>query len=84
LHERGGRRTSSLESRPHPATRERLAAANDYQARFGFIFIVCATGKAPRDVRDRHARWATREDELANRAEGSARSRIALKKLSAT
>lgn len=31
--------------------RERLAAANDgYQARFGFIFIVCATGKSAEEM----------------------------------
>ena len=31
--------------------RDRLAAANDgYHARFGFIFIVCATGKSAREM----------------------------------
>ena len=31
--------------------RDRLAAANDeYQARFGFIFIVCATGKSAEEM----------------------------------
>ena len=31
--------------------RERLKAANDdYQARFGFIFIVCATGKSAEEM----------------------------------
>jgi 2-oxo-4-hydroxy-4-carboxy-5-ureidoimidazoline decarboxylase len=31
--------------------RTRLAALNaDYEARFGFIFIVCATGKSPAEI----------------------------------
>jgi 2-oxo-4-hydroxy-4-carboxy-5-ureidoimidazoline decarboxylase len=34
-----------------PDVRERLAAANrDYEARFGYIFIVCATGKSAEEM----------------------------------
>lgn len=53
-------------------TRRRLAQANrDYQARFGYIFIVCATGKtgdemlAMLEMRMRH----DRAEELATAAE---------------
>jgi 2-oxo-4-hydroxy-4-carboxy-5-ureidoimidazoline decarboxylase len=36
-----------------PDVRERLAAANrDYEARFGYIFIVCATGKSAAEMLD--------------------------------
>jgi 2-oxo-4-hydroxy-4-carboxy-5-ureidoimidazoline decarboxylase len=35
------------------AVRDRLAKANrDYEARFGYIFIVCATGKAAAEILD--------------------------------
>ncbi len=43
--EQSGVRTASL------AVRERLAKANrDYEARFGYIFIVCATGKSAEEM----------------------------------
>jgi 2-oxo-4-hydroxy-4-carboxy-5-ureidoimidazoline decarboxylase len=39
--------------RASDATRRRLADANrDYEARFGYIFIVCATGKSGREMLD--------------------------------
>jgi OHCU decarboxylase len=65
--------------------RERLAAANDdYQARFGFIFIVCATGKSADemlaivDERLGHSR----EDELRIAAEEQCKiTRLRLEKL---
>ena len=65
--------------------RERLAAANDdYQARFGFIFIVCATGKSAEemlaivDERLTHSR----EEELQIAAEEQRRiTRLRLNKL---
>ena len=81
-----GRRRSSLESRPpSDDVRERLAAANDdYQARFGFIFIVCATGKSAEemlaivDERLGHSR----EDELRIAAEEQRKiTRLRLEKL---
>ena len=35
------------------AVRQRLAAANrEYEARFGFLYIVCATGKTPSQMLD--------------------------------
>jgi OHCU decarboxylase len=52
--------------------RERLAAANDdYQARFGFIFIVCATGKSAEEMLEivDERLGHTREDELRTAAE---------------
>ena len=65
--------------------RARLAAANDgYQARFGFIFIVCAAGKSAEemlvivDERLTHSR----EEELRIAAEEQRRiTRLRLKKL---
>jgi OHCU decarboxylase len=65
--------------------RERLAAANDdYQARFGFIFIVCATGKSAEemlaivDERLGHSR----EDELRTAVEEQRKiTRLRLEKL---
>jgi len=65
--------------------RERLAAANDdYQARFGFIFIVCATGKSAEemlamvDTRLKHSR----EEELRIAAEEQRKiTRLRLEKL---
>jgi OHCU decarboxylase len=51
----GGERWSSQEQSGVMAAgddvRERLAAANDdYHARFGFLFIVCATGKSAEEM----------------------------------
>jgi OHCU decarboxylase len=65
--------------------RDRLAAANDrYQARFGFIFIVCATGKSAEEMlaivleRLTHSR----EEELRIAAEEQRKiTRLRLKKL---
>ena len=65
--------------------RERLAAANDdYQARFGFIFIVCANGKSAEemlaivDERLKHSR----EEELRIAAEEQRKiTRLRLEKL---
>jgi OHCU decarboxylase len=53
--ERGGGRWSAEEqaeaSSAAPAVRERLAAANrEYEARFGYIFIVCAAGKRADEI----------------------------------
>lgn len=61
-HPRIGERTTSAwasaeQSSSASATeevREQLAAANrDYEARFGYIFIVCATGKTAAEMLDR-------------------------------
>jgi OHCU decarboxylase len=65
--------------------RNRLAAANDrYQARFGFIFLVCATGRSAEellvavDERLTHSR----EDELRIAADEQRKiTRLRLKKL---
>ena len=65
--------------------RERLAAANgDYRDRFGFIFIVCATGKSAEemlaivDERSKHSR----EEELRIAAEEQRKiTRLRLEKL---
>jgi OHCU decarboxylase len=49
------------------ATRKRLAAANrEYEARFGFTYIVCATGKSGSEMLDIVERRLThsREEEL--------------------
>lgn len=65
--------------------RSRLAAANDgYQARFGFLFVVCATGKSAEemlaivDERLTHSR----EEELRIAADEQRKiTRLRLKKL---
>lgn len=75
---------SRVEAASHDA-RERLAAANDdYEARFGFIFIVCATGKSAEEMlaivneRLRHSR----EEELGIAAEEQRKiTRLRLTKL---
>jgi OHCU decarboxylase len=65
--------------------RGRLAAANDgYQARFGFIFIICATGRSAREmlamVDERLAH--SREEELRIAADEQRKiTRLRLKKL---
>jgi len=68
-----------------PGVRDRLAAANrEYEARFGYIFIVCATGKSAEEMlallerRMAHAPG----DELAVAAEEQSRiTRLRLGKL---
>ena len=51
--------------------REEMARLNDeYWERFGFIFIICATGKSPDEMRDALRRRVTqsRETEIATAA----------------
>jgi OHCU decarboxylase len=55
-----------------PDVRDRLAAANrEYEARFGYIFIVCATGKSAEEILAILARRMTHSagDELGVAAE---------------
>jgi OHCU decarboxylase len=63
----GGRWSSEEQAAASPATlavRERLAAANrEYEARFGYIFIVCAAGRRAGEI------LAALEDRLTNAAE---------------
>ena len=63
----GGRWSSEEQAEASPATlavRERLAAANrEDEARFGYIFIVCAAGKRADEI------LAALEERLANAAE---------------
>jgi 2-oxo-4-hydroxy-4-carboxy-5-ureidoimidazoline decarboxylase len=59
-------------ARAADAIRARLAQANrDYEARFGYIFIVCATGKEAAEILDLVARRLTNDPsaELAVAAE---------------
>jgi 2-oxo-4-hydroxy-4-carboxy-5-ureidoimidazoline decarboxylase len=55
-----------------PGVRDRLAQANrEYEARFGYIFIVCATGKSAEEMLALLERRMTHapDDELAVAAE---------------
>jgi OHCU decarboxylase len=66
--EAGGGRWSSEEqaeaSPATPAVRDRLAAANrEYEARFGYIFIVCAAGRRADEI------LTMLEDRLTNAAD---------------
>lgn len=67
------------------AVRQRLAAANrEYEARFGFIYIVCATGKTAQEMLDIAAARLTnaREAELLVAAEEQRKiTRLRLEKL---
>jgi OHCU decarboxylase len=68
-----------------PGVRDRLAAANrEYEARFGYIFIVCATGKSAEEMLALLERRMTHApgDELAVAAEEQRRiTRLRLGKL---
>jgi len=67
------------------AIKQRLASANhEYEARFGFIYIVCATGRTPRELVDVvEARLAhSRDEELKIAAEEQRKiTALRLKKL---
>jgi 2-oxo-4-hydroxy-4-carboxy-5-ureidoimidazoline decarboxylase len=71
-----------------PDVRDRLAAANrEYEARFGYIFIVCATGKSAEEMLALLERRMTHSpgDELAIAAEEQRKiTRLRLGKLLVT